>query len=171
MSKALFFYTIDEFQDELKYYKRKGLKPYKYKQRTLNGQPFDVVATQYKKDNYIYDVLEWDQCYSGYMLTLMRLPQLSYEELLEVALKSKYHDERAGAIGVILKDYPNQFQRYLLALSEIDINSLREHKRIKRMIIFINEFIKKNNSYVHHLDRILALCEKICCQINYNEYF
>ena len=49
MSKALFFYTIDEFQDELKYCKRKGLKPYKYKQRTLNGQPFDVVATQYKK--------------------------------------------------------------------------------------------------------------------------
>jgi len=160
MSKALFFYTIGEFQDEEKYCKRKGLKPCKYTQRTLNGQPFDVVATQYTKDGYIYDVFEWDQCYSGSMLTLVRLPRLSYEELLDVALTSKYLDERAGAIGTILKEYPNEFEHYLLKISEMNIAVLPEKRKIKRMITFINSTVKPYGGS-NNRERIISLCKEM----------
>ena len=168
MRKPLLFYTIDERTDIYNYCKRKGLRPYKFENKVLDGCLFEQ-ASQYVKGDFMYEVLDCDQCYSGYMVTLMRLPKLSYEELLNVALTSKYLDERAGAIGTILKDYPNQFQDYLLALSQTSINTSREIKHIKRMITFINNFIKENTSYVWHFDRILLLCEKISYQINGGE--
>lgn len=160
MSKPLLFYTIDERTDICNYCKRKGLKPYKLENKAFDSCLLEQ-AIQYVKDDFVYEVLDCGRCYSGYMVTLMRLPKLSYEELLNVALTSKYLDERAGAIGTILKDHPNQFQDYLLALSETSINTSRENKRIMRIITFINNVIKENTSYVWHLDRILLLCEKI----------
>lgn len=170
MSKPLLFYTIDERTDICSYCKRKGLRPYKVENKVLDNCLLEQVI-QYVKGDFLYEVLDCDQCYSGYMVTLMRLPKLSYEELLNVALTSKYLDERAGAIGTILKDYPNQFEDYLLVLSEVSITSSCENKHIKRMITFINNFIKENTSYVWRLDRILLFCEKISYQINCGEKF
>ena len=165
MRKALLFYTVDERTDIYGYCKKRGVKPYKFESKVLDGCPFEQ-AIQYTKYDFVYDVLEYDQCYSGYMVILMRLPKLSYEELLNVALTSKHPEERAGAIGVILKEHPMQFENYLSALSEASTTTLHRNKHIKRMIAFINNFIKVNTSYILHLDKILLLCEKIYCQIN-----
>jgi hypothetical protein len=79
MSKSLLFYVIDEHTDDVKYCKRRGLRPYKTKMKTLDNNPFEQVV-QYIKDVFIYDVLECDQFYSDYMIILMRLPKLLYEE-------------------------------------------------------------------------------------------
>lgn len=160
MGKPLLFYTIDEQTDVSKYCKRKGLKPYKVINKIMDNCLLEQ-AVQYSKNGFLYDALEYDQCYSGYMVTLMRLPKMTYEELLKVALSSKSSDERAGAIGVILKDYPIQFENYLLKLSKSNTNTMYEKKRIKRMITFINNFVKDNTSYVCCRDRILRLCEEI----------
>lgn len=162
MSKPLLFYTIDEFTDADRYCKRKGLTPFKFEDRELDGHPFKSVI-QYTKDGFIYDVLEADQCYSGYTITLMRSPKLSYENLLHIALTSKHLSERAGAIGTILKEHPNQFQNYLLALRN-ENNAWREDKRIRRMVIFVNE-IKNYTSYVLRAGKILQLCEELLYQV------
>ena len=77
MFKPRLFYAIGEYVDDIAYCKRKGFKPHKKVIKQLDGMPIDVV-TQYQKGEYIYEVLACDQCYSGYMLTLMRLPKLQF---------------------------------------------------------------------------------------------
>jgi len=163
MSKPRLFYTIGEHTDISYYCKRKGLIPKKFEIKELDGRPFKSVS-QYVKGNFKYEVLEADQCYSGYMVTLVRLPRLSYEDLLKVALTSRYSDERAGAIGTILKDYTYQFQQHLMMLAQMDINALSHKKYVRRMLAFIKD-LKKYTSYVWQLDEILLLCEKIYAKI------
>lgn len=158
MSKPLLFYTIDEFTDADRYCKRKGLTPFKFEYRELDGHTFKSVI-QYTKDGFIYDVLEADQCYSGYTITLMRSPKLSYENLLHIALTSRHLAERAGAIGIILKDYPLQFQDFLHAIGQKDSTVLYKNKHIERMIAFIHNDIRMHTSYVCHLKKILSFCE------------
>lgn len=160
MSKSLLFYTIDECTDVDKYCKNKGLRPYKYEKKTLDNRPFEQVV-QYIKDGFVYDVLEWDRCYSGYMVTLMRQPKLSYKELLNVALTSKYFDERVGAVGIILKEHPTEFEQYLFEISKDNIKNSPEKIQFKKVAKLINDFIKVNTSYVLSLEKILLLCENL----------
>ena len=143
MSRHLLFYTIDERTDVAKYCKRKGLKPDKVEKKTLDNKLFEDIV-QYSKDGSRYIVLDEKQCYSGYMLTLMKLPILSYEELLNVALSSKKYDERAGAIGIILKCYAPKFEEYLLETSNNLPDNLLERKKFKKMVHFINQMKQQN---------------------------
>ena len=160
MFKPLLFYTIGEYADVDQYCRRKGFKPHRKVMKTLDGQPFPVV-TQYTKGGYVYDVLGYDGCYSGYMATLMRLPQLSYNDLLSVALTSCSSDERAGAIGMILKDHPKEFESYLAAISAKPILDKREIRQIIRLAKFISDFVQANTSYVDDLKRVMSLCREI----------
>lgn len=83
------------------------------------------------------------------------------QELLDVALSSKKYDERAGAIGIILKCYASKFEEYLLETSNNLPDNLLERKKIKKMVHFINHFIRDNTSYVLEVESILLLCERI----------
>lgn len=160
MLKPLLFYTIDEHTDVEQYCKRKGFKEYKQITKTLDGKPFPVV-TQYVKHGYIYDVLGYDGCYSGYMVTLARLPQLSCSDLLSVALASKSKEERAGATGMLLKEYPKEFATYLSDVCKKTILDKREKKHIIRLAKFIIDFVWANTSYVDDLECVLSLCQKL----------
>ena len=167
MGKPLLFYVIDERTDSAKYCKNKRMKPYKFEDLTCycSDPAIDNYvyknAIQYSYKGHIYDVLSSKQCYSGYEATLMRLPKLSYEELINTALESKKIDEIAGAIGMILKDYSVEFEQYLSSIKNMDFNNLSEKNSIKRMVTMINDFIRKNTSYVWPLEKILSLCEEL----------
>lgn len=165
MSKPLLFYAIGEYISVSDYCKRKGLKSYKTIEKTLDGEPFPVVI-QYTKNGYIYDVLEYNQCYSGYAVVLMRCPKLSYEELLNVALESKNMDERVGAIGLILKDHPVLFEKFLLSVNMEGINK-KKKKQIKRLVSFIYDFARVNSNNVRKMENINALCEKLKEQLKH----
>lgn len=145
----LLFYVIDEHTDDIKYCKKKGMKPY----NVINGK-----YTQYEYKGYIYDVLECGECYSGYMVTLMRLPELSFNELLNVALGSKYYEERFGALGIILKDYNIQFEKYLQLLSDDAIYQSR--KNIQRMVDRVLD-LHQWTSYVCDMHSIMNECEGV----------
>jgi len=160
MSKPLLFYVIDERTDYIKYCKRKGMIPYKFTDKRLDGQIYKS-AIQYTYQGHIYNVLNCAQCYSGYMITLMQLPKLSYEELIDIALSSTKSEERSGAIGIILKDYPNEFEQYLSSIKDIDSENLSKKNNVKRMVELINNFIKNNTSYAWSLEKILFLCEEL----------
>ena len=171
MRKPLLFYVIDERTDEIEFCKRRGLLPYKYEDRicycsdsSIENQIIKTVV-QYEYKGYIYDVLENSQCYSGYMLTLMRLPKQRYEELLKTALTSKENDEMAGSIGMILKDHPLEFEGYLYAVKNMDLNDLASRKSIKRVATFISGFVKQNISNVRSLERILSICEELALRL------
>lgn len=157
---SLLFYVIDEHTDDIKYCTKKGMVPHSYDNYILDGHSY-MKITQYLYKGHIYDVLEAGQCYSGFMVTLMKLPKLSYKELLNIALYSKKKGERLGAIGVILKDHPVDFENFLLTSREMDIDVLRRDKSIINVIRIINGFIKISSSYVWQLKNILKLCEEI----------
>lgn len=160
MSKLLFFYTVNETTSVDNFCKKKGLKPYKTETKMLDGFPFERTV-QYSAKGFIYDVLECDQCYSGYMTTLMRQPKLSYEELLQLALYSKYSDEREGAIGVILKDYSVEFEKYLSQITAEEQTGLPIKNEVIQLLTLIHTFIRDNTSYVWERKRILDLCEAL----------
>lgn len=160
MRKPLLFYVIDERTDVAAYCKRKGMKPIKFIEASLDDQIYKR-AVQYSYKSVIYDVLDWNQCYSGFMVTLMRSPKLSYEELIEVALTSKKFGERAGAVGIILKEYTAEFERYLLSTKDMDFDQLPRKKEIVRMATVIYDFIREHNSDVWPLEKILSLCDEL----------
>lgn len=160
MNRALLFYVIDERTDAVDYCKRKGMKPYEFTEIRCDNQIYRIpVQYTYKGHNYI--VLNCDQCYSGYDTTLMRLPRLSYEELLKTAITSKKYQERIGAIGIILKENAIEFEKYLLSIKAGYFNDYKEEKQLKRMVKVINDFIWENTSYVGPLKKIHDLCEEI----------
>ena len=167
MGKPLLFYVIDERTDEIKYCKKRGLIPYKFEDRICYcsdpsiGNEIIKVVTQYAYKDCVYVVLNVSQCYSGYETTKMKLPKLSYNELLKTALTSKYFEERAGSVGVILKDYSPEFERFLLHVKDKNFSALEKSSGIKWIVSFIDDFIRRNTSYVWPLKKILSLCEEI----------
>jgi len=162
MKKPLHFYVMNEHTDNIKYSKSKGLIPYKFKELRCELDD-NVIKTviQYTKNGYIYDVLEGDQCYTrGYMTVLMRLPKLSYEELLNDALHSKHFDERIGATGIILKDYSKEFEKTLKSINDFVINNFKNKKNVKRMLVYIYSLIEGTH-YIRQLENIRDLCKEL----------
>ena len=167
VKKSLHFYVIDERTDNIKYCRSKGLIPYKFKE--LKCEPDNnaiKTVAQYTGNGYVYDVLEGDQCYTnGHMVTLMRLPKLSYAELLNDALNSKYSEERIGATGIILKEYPKEFEQTLISIAGSALISLKNKKSIKRMARYVYELIN-NSCYVRQLENIRDICKELELRLN-----
>lgn len=162
MKKPLHFYVIDERTDNIKYCKSRGLIPYKFKELKcdLDDHVIETV-TQYTKNGYVYDVLEGDQCYTrGHMVTLMRLPKLSYEELLNDALNSKHLEERIGATGIILKYYLKNFEKTLISMNNSQIIHLENKKNAKRMAVYVYGLID-GSCYIRKLENIRDLCKEL----------
>ena len=162
VKKSLHFYVIDERTDNIKYCRSKGLIPYKFKELKCEPDNNAIKAVaQYTGNGYVYDVLEGDQCYTnGYMVTLMRLPKLSYEELLNDALNSKYSEERIGATGIILKEHPKEFEQTLISITNSATVSLANKRSVKRMARYVYELIN-NSCYVRQLENIWKLCKEL----------
>jgi hypothetical protein len=161
MRKPLLFYVFHEHTDHDKYCKRIGMIPYDFKEIDMYGTTIKLVK-KYLYKGFLYIVLEGDECYSGYMTILMRLPKLSFMELLDTALTSRKQGERDGAIGVILKDYPNEFKQYFSSIQAMDIEDLINNNVIKRIVKTIIILIRNNiSSHMRQLETILTICEEI----------
>lgn len=170
MEKPLHFYVIDERTDNIKYSKSRGLMPYKFKELRCELDDSETkTVIQYTKNGYIYDVLEGDQCYTrGYMTILMRLPKLSYEELLNDALHSKHFDERIGATGIILKDHSKEFENTLKSMNDSAIIDFKNKKNVKRMVVYIHSLIEGTH-YITQLENIRDLCKEIELRLSPNK--
>ena len=160
MGRPELFYTCGEYEDDVKYCKRKGLKPHRTIMKTLDGKPFTVVE-EYSKGGNIYVSFEAEKCYSGYAVTLMRLPELPFEELLAVALTSKRVEDRAGALGIILKKHEAAFKQYLLTIKQNTTLNIAQKRQIAAVSMFIYDFIRENTSYIQNMDEILSLSKEL----------
>lgn len=160
MGKSELFYAVGEYTDDAKYCKSNGLKPHKTVMKSLDRKPFPVVI-EYSKDGNIYASLGADKCYSGYMVTLMRLPELPFEELLSVALTAKRIEDRAGALGIILKKYASAFAQYLLMIKQKGNLNPVQKKQIALVTTFIYDFIREKSSYIQEMEDVLSLCKEL----------
>lgn len=159
MNKPLLFYTINEFTDDVKYCERMGMKPYKTVDKVLDHHTFQSTV-EYSYRGYIYEVLDSTQCYSDAMVVLMRLPKLTYEDLLDTAINSKHRDERIGALGVILKDHPKEFRQSLESMIETYPSKHQNQKNISRMSTCVDDLIT-DSQYIEQLETIRDLCVKL----------
>ena len=102
-----------------------------YKKVTVPNTDITFLDVQkYYTNEYVYRVLQSSECYSGYPITLMREPQLSYGDLINVLLRTKKHDERLGALGILLKQYPDSFKKFFHS---------HENKDLYQLLVFIKE--------------------------------
>lgn len=126
------FYLIDEHEDNIAFCKRKKLKPLIYKEIVVPDTDIDFLNVQkYYTPKYVYRVLQSSECYSGYPITLMREPQLSYEDLINVLLRTKKRDEKLGALGILLKQYPENFKQFFHS---------NKDEFLYDLLIFVREF-------------------------------
>lgn len=125
------FYLIDEHDDNILFCKRKRLKPLIYKKAKVPNTDIVFLDVQkYYTNKYVYKVLQSSECYSGYPITLMREPQLSYDDLINVLLRTKKYDERLGSLGVLLKHYPESFKKFFHS---------HKNKSLYELLVFIKE--------------------------------
>lgn len=160
MGKSELFYAVGEYIDDAKYCKSKGLRPHKTIMKSFEGKPFSVVVEYAKGDN-IYVSLTESKCYSGYTVTLMRLPELPFEELLSVALTAKRIEDRAGALGMILKKHEVAFEKYLLTVKQNENLDSVQKKQIALVTTFVYDNIRENTSYIWDMEKILSLCDEL----------
>lgn len=133
------FYVFDEHTDIVKECLKVGIKP-----------AGDQNTYEYVKGDIKYILLSPHECYSGWTITLMALPYLSYMELIKVIETSKKYDEIVGCIGILLNKYTENFIDYLSK------NQTRKIKKIKRIIL---TDIVNNSPYVSKMIRLIQVCK------------
>ncbi len=149
--KPKLFYILDEHMDSSRFCERLGMVPCEFTSQGL--------VTKYKLGEYVYSALEGADCYSGFAVTLVLEPLPCFDELLRIALVSKREDDRFGALGMLLKRYPNEFTQYLGSLL---CNRTEYGKMQRRMLRCVNESIKENSYFARkEFPEIFELCEKI----------
>lgn len=154
--KPKLFYLLDEHEDSYCFCRRKGMLPC-----DINEHGCTI---RYNFKGYTYSAFETADCYSGFSLTFMREPLLSFEELLHIVLTFKREEDRLGALGVILKKYHIDFEAYLDRLHKGEIDYTKNHKK---MISYVNDSIKVNCYRApKELPNIFELCEKIALSYN-----
>ena len=120
MKKRAFF-VFDEHTDYVKECIKIGMKPIK---GHTYVEEFVYSGTKYK-------TLSMNDCYSGWTITIMALPKPTYIELIRIVLKSNCYDEFVGGLGILLKEYPQEFKRFL----EKSSNKNKRIRKIKKTIL------------------------------------
>ena len=139
--KKRFFYVFDEHTDYIKECKKLGMLPIG---KEMFIKEFNLNGTKYK-------VLSSHECFSGWEITVMAIPELSYSELLNLMINSRYYSEIVGSIGIILKKHLNEFIVYLKS----EPSNNRKIKKIKKMI---RTEISERNQNVQQMYELLSLC-------------
>ena len=165
MSKALQFYVMTELENTSRFCRWHRLVPYKTVPIYINGVKTEhEMAVQYKKKDYIYDVLAFDECICGYGTVLARQPEPSYEQLLEMALTTKHKSERFGSIGIILKKYRKEFIKYISAIDNSIKENVATKDQVKALIEFVLGPLKSMLHYSFDMEDIYILCkQKLRC--------
>ncbi|MBR5320733.1 MAG: hypothetical protein IKU41_02710 [Clostridia bacterium] len=141
--RKLLFYVFDEHTDYVSECQKIGMIPTK-------GYPY---VENFLFDDVEYKVLSIHECYSGWEITLMALPEMSYNQLVCVLLNSKNYDELVGCLGIILKKY---LERFIVDFDKFE-TSKRKFKKIKKIIL--NE-ISERSIYVSEMHTLLNKCSR-----------
>ncbi len=139
--KKRFFYVFDEHTDYVRECQKIGMKP-------IENNAF---IENFEYDGTKYTVLSCNECYSGWEITVMALPEMSYSDLFDILMNSRFYDEIVGSIGIILKKHLDEFLRHL---SSESLNN----KRIKKVKKMIKKEISERNSNVKGMTELLNLC-------------
>ena len=135
------FYVFDEHTDYIKACEKIGMK-------AIGDKP-DVKHFLFGETEY--EVLFCHDCFSGWQITVMELPELSFAELLQLVMSSRCYDEIVGGIGMILKKHSDEFVRFLSTETS-------NNKKVGKIKKIIKKEISERNPEVKAMTDLLALC-------------
>lgn len=149
--KNLFqFYVFDEHTDYERECIKLGMKP---------SSKLDRLIKTFTYMGYEYIVLNRSDCYSGWEYTVMKLPQMNFDQLYKLEISTKIYDEKVGALGMILKYYDVEFTHLIKKAYENEIPNRKQIKKISELIL---TQIKERSDYVDEMKDLLKLCYEIC---------
>lgn len=139
--KRQLFYVFDEHTDFVSECVKLGMRP-------IKGFPF---VELFDFGGVIYKTLSVQECYSGWEITVMALPYMDYSQLICTLQVSKIYDEIVGCLGILLKEYSNDFLKYLTNCSKSD----KRMKKIKKVIL---KELACRSRYVASMTDLLEIC-------------
>lgn len=150
MKNLLQFYVFDEHTDYERECIKLGMKP---------SSKVDGLIKSFTYREYEYIVLKRSDCYSGWEHTIMKLPQMDFNQLYKLAVSTNTYDERVGAVGTILKCHKDEFTNLLIKTFNKEISKSKQIKKISKLIL---TEIKERSDYVSEMKDLLKLCYDIC---------
>ena len=135
------FYAFDERTDCEKECKKIGLIK-------TNSTGDDILWTL---NGHSYQQLKPWECYSLFAITLMQLPEPSFEELFDTALCSRHYNEQASTLGVILAKHEKLLVRMLSTYTNPD-------KNFKKLIREILSLFERVDELKDEFPELLSVC-------------
>ena len=140
------FYAFDERTDYEKECKKIGLIK-------TNGTGDDILWTF--NDHSYQQLKPWEYyslfTISLFTITLMQLPEPSFEELFDTALCSRHYSEQASALGVILAKHEKLLVRMLSTYTNPD-------KNFKKLIRKILSLFGRVDELKDEFPELLSVC-------------
>lgn len=103
-------------------------------------------------DGILYEVLGCNECYSGWEITVMALPEMKFHELVSLLCDTKDAGELRGSLGILLKKYYKEFCSVLTAGETFDRKTSRKIARL------ISQEIAENSEPVSEMHELLVWC-------------
>lgn len=141
VQKKRLFYVFDEHTDYVRECQKMGMTPIIVT---------DSFAKDFEYDGTKYKALSCNECYSGWEITVMALPEMSYLDLVTLMMNSQFYDEIVGSIGIALKRYPHEFFTFLN-------NESLANRKIRKIKKIIKSEISERNPNVKELIKIIDL--------------
>lgn len=148
MKKKQIFYVFDEHTDYIKECKKNGFVPIKY-----DGYH----VKQFEKFGKTYSVLGRNDCYSGWEINIILDDVSTFEELMHILIDSHVYDEKVVSIGLMLKNYYEQFIAKLSQEFPKDKFNIKKKKIVK----LITQDVCENSFEVSNMKELLEICKKI----------
>lgn len=105
-------------------------------------------------DGVIYEVLGCNECYSGWEITVMALPEMKFHELVSLLCNTKDAGELRGSLGILLKKYYKEFCPVLIA------GEIFDRKASRKIAKLISEEIARTSEPVSEMRELLAWCRR-----------
>lgn len=129
LKKLKKFYVFGEHDEYTKLCRKMKMYPIKDNKR---GKEF------FRCNDKVYEVLFCNECYSGFTVTLMQLPEMNVLELLSLLSYTKYYSEFVGSIGILRVKHSEVFER---ALKEENFFSEKRKRKILKELMKISKGI------------------------------
>lgn len=135
-----FFYVFDEHDYVISECKKMGMHP-------LCNTGLDKFICE----GDIYTILSAHECYSGWEMTLMKEPELGYDDLVWLVYNTRLYSERVGALGILLIRHRERFQEFLAKQPKKD----KKTHKIKKMIV---KELAECSHYVREMKDLIEIC-------------
>lgn len=148
MNKYQRFYVFDEHTDYVRACEKIGF---------FTTKQIGCFAEEFTRNGEPYKVLGRNECYSGWEINIVPDRDFGFDELALMAFNSHIYDERAVSIGLIIKNFCDDF----IALLNVRFLNHKLKRNEKKLLNLIVKDISVKYCNVEKLQELTAICNII----------